>query len=139
MHLSIRNRLVGRVTAVVGGEAMTTVGIRLEGGADIVAAITSDAARELDLSPGAAVTALVKATDVALAAGAVEGISIRNQISGTVAGITEGGAMASVRIVVNDGELTAAITRDAVEALSLAPGSHVVALIKATEVALATA
>ncbi|MEU2389132.1 TOBE domain-containing protein [Streptomyces sp. NPDC007369] len=137
MSLSIRNRLVGTVTDVTAGEAMTTVKVRLEGGQDIVAAITSDAARELGLAAGSAVRALVKATEVALAAEAVDNISIRNQLAGTVAGISLGAAMATVTVVVNDSVLTAAVTKDAVEALDLAAGSPVVALIKATEVALA--
>ena len=47
--------------------------------------------------------------------------------------------MASVRVTVEGGELTAAITREAAEDLGLSPGIPVVALIKATEVSLATA
>jgi molybdate transport system regulatory protein len=47
--------------------------------------------------------------------------------------------MAAVRVAVDGGELTAAITKDAVGDLGLAAGSPVVALIKSTEVSLATA
>ncbi|MFD9302607.1 molybdopterin-binding protein [Streptomyces sp. NPDC060048] len=139
MTLSIRNQLAGTVTAVTAGEAMATVKVRLEGGEEITAAITTEAVRDLGLTEGSAVQALVKATEVALATGAVEGISIRNQIAGTIADITTGGAMASVKLVVNAGTLTAAVTKDAVEALGLAAGSSVVALIKSTEISLATA
>lgn len=46
--------------------------------------------------------------------------------------------MASVKVNVNGGGLTAAITKDAVEALGLAAGSSVVALIKSTEISLET-
>ncbi|GAA3095135.1 TOBE domain-containing protein [Streptomyces goshikiensis] len=138
MSLSIRNQIPGTVTAVTSGEAMTTVKVRLEGGEDIVAAITTDAVKDLGITTGTAVKALVKATEVALATAAVDGISIRNQIPGAVAGIASGGAMASVKVDVNGGGLTAAITNDAVEALGLGAGSSVVALIKSTEVSLAT-
>ncbi|MCX4526693.1 MULTISPECIES: molybdopterin-binding protein [unclassified Streptomyces] len=138
MSLSIRNQIAGTVTAVTSGEAMTTVKVRLEGGQDIIAAITTDAVKDLGITEGTAVKALVKATEVALATTAVDGISIRNQIAGTVADIASGGAMASVKVDVNGGGLTAAITNDAVEALGLAAGSSVVALIKSTEVSLAT-
>ena len=41
-------------------------------------------------------------------------------------------------LAVEGGELTAAVTRDAVEDLGLFPGSAVVALVKSTEVSLAT-
>lgn len=47
--------------------------------------------------------------------------------------------MASVKIAVEGGALTAAITRIATTDLALAPGMPVVALVKATEVALTTA
>jgi molybdate transport system regulatory protein len=86
------------------------------------------------------VTALVKATEVAVATGPVEGLSIRNRLAGTVVGVVAGEAMATVRIAVADVgvELTAAITRDAVADLGIGEGTSVVALIKATDVALST-
>ncbi|KJY29860.1 TOBE domain-containing protein [Streptomyces katrae] len=139
MSLSIRNQIAGTVTAITAGEAMATVKVRLDGGQDITAAITVDAVKELGLAAGSSVRALVKATEVALATGAVEGLSIRNQIPGTVVDVATGPAMASVKVDVNGGGLTAAITADAVDALGLAAGSSVVALIKSTEVSLQAA
>lgn len=47
--------------------------------------------------------------------------------------------MASVKVAVEGGELTSAITRDAAQDLGLASGTTVVALIKSTEISLATA
>ncbi|MCX5606713.1 MULTISPECIES: molybdopterin-binding protein [unclassified Streptomyces] len=138
MSLSIRNQLAGTVTAVTAGEAMAAVKVRLEGGQEITAAITADAVKELGIGTGSSVTALVKATEVALATGPVENLSIRNQIAGTVADVAAGPAMASVKVDVNGGGLTAAITADAVDALGLAAGSSVVALIKSTEISLRT-
>lgn len=139
MTLSIRNQLPGTVTAVTPGEVMATVGIRLTGGQNLTAAVTLEAVTDMGLTPGSAVRALVKSTEVALATGPVEGLSIRNRIPGTVTGIATGGAMASVKLSVDGGSLTAAVTREAVEDLSLTTGSPAVALIKSTEVALATA
>ncbi|MGI5447047.1 TOBE domain-containing protein [Streptomyces sp. CA-243310] len=139
MSLSIRNQLSGTVTSITTGEAMATVKVRLAGGQDITAAITTDAVRELGFAEGSAVKALVKSTEVALATAPVEGISIRNQIPGTVTDVTTGGAMGSVKVGVEGGELTAAITKDAVEALGLTAGASVVALVKSTEISLATA
>ncbi|MFC8346864.1 molybdopterin-binding protein [Streptomyces sp. NPDC057280] len=138
MTLSIRNQLPGTVTAITSGEVMATVGIRLTGGQNLTAAITKEAVTALGLAPGSPVRALVKSTEVALATGPVEGLSIRNQLPGTVTGITTGAAMASVKIAFDDIELTAAITKDAAEDLALAADTPVVALIKSTEVSLAT-
>ncbi|WP_328928792.1 TOBE domain-containing protein [Streptomyces sp. NBC_00190] len=139
MSLSIRNQIPGTVTAVATGEAMATVRVRLAGGQDITAAITADAVKDLGLAEGSEVKALVKATEVALATAPVENISIRNQIAGTVTEVATGGAMGSVKVTVEGGELTSAITKDAVDALGLAAGSAVVALIKSTEISLAGA
>ncbi|MEU2733366.1 TOBE domain-containing protein [Streptomyces griseoviridis] len=139
MSLSLRNQLPGTVTAVTPGEVMATVKVRLEGGQDLTAAITLEAVKDLGLAAGSAVRALVKSTEVALATGQVAGVSIRNQLPGTVADVALGGAMATVKISVAGAELTSAITREAAADLRLAPGSPVVALIKSTEVSLATA
>ena len=57
----------------------------------------------------------------------------------TVSDVTSGGAMAQVKVRVAGGELTSAITRDAVAELGLAVGSEVVALVKSTEVSLSNA
>ena len=137
--LSIRNQIPGTVTAITPGEVMATVKIRLTGGQDITAAITRESAEELGLAAGTAVRALVKSTEVALATAAVEGLSIRNQLPGTVTDVATGGAMASVKVAVDGGELTSAITKDAVTDLALSTGTPVVALIKSTEISLATA
>ncbi|MEU6223509.1 TOBE domain-containing protein [Streptomyces sp. NPDC047042] len=138
MSLSIRNQIPGTVIAVTTGEVMATVKVRLDGGQEITAAITRDSVRDLGLTAGTAVRALVKSTEVSLATAVVEGVSIRNQLPGTVADLTTGVAMASVKVTVAGGSLTAAITTDAVNDLGLAAGSPVVALIKSTEISLAT-
>ncbi|MFE7357129.1 molybdopterin-binding protein [Streptomyces sp. NPDC057543] len=138
MSLSIRNQIAGTVTSISAGEVMATVKVRLDGGQDLTAAITLEAVKELGLAEGSAVRALVKSTEVSLATGPVTGLSIRNQLPGTVAAVATGGAMASVKITVDGGQLTAAITKDAVTELGLEAGSPVVALMKSTEVSLAT-
>lgn len=139
LSLSIRNQIPGTVTAITPGAVMATVKVRLNGGQDITAAITLESAEELALAAGTAVRALVKSTEVSLATAQVEGLSIRNQLPGTVTDVATGGAMASVKIAVDGGELTSAITKDAVTDLDLTAGTPVVALIKSTEISLATA
>ncbi|MEU6122579.1 TOBE domain-containing protein [Streptomyces sp. NPDC047123] len=138
MSLSIRNQIAGTVASVTTGEAMATVKVRLAGGQDVTAAITTESVKELGLAEGSEVRILVKSTEVSLATGPVQGLSIRNQIAGTVTDVAAGGAMASVKVDVEGGALTAAITKDAVADLDLAAGASVVALIKATEISLAT-
>ncbi|MER5468378.1 TOBE domain-containing protein [Streptomyces sp. NPDC002935] len=139
MSLSIRNQLPGTVTSVTPGEVMATVKVRLDAGQEITAAVTLEAVHELALSSGSTVRALIKSTEVSLATAPVDGVSIRNQLPGTVTEVASGGAMARVKMRIAGGELTSAITKDAVKELGLSAGSPVVALIKSTEVALSNA
>src|SRR2546425_12851111 len=61
-------------------------------------------------------------------------LSARNRLAGVVRSVEADGVMALVDIEAGPYRLAAAITRDAVEELALAPGVRVVATIKATSV-----
>jgi molybdate transport system regulatory protein len=66
-------------------------------------------------------------------------LSARNQLPGVVTDIKLGSVMAQVTIDIGNGNvIVAAITADAVAALGIAVGSEVTAVIKATEVMVAT-
>ncbi|MBP2834526.1 TOBE domain-containing protein [Dickeya parazeae] len=67
-------------------------------------------------------------------------VSARNQLSGTVASVTEGAVNSEVVLTLESGEtLTTVITRNSVATLGLAPGKPALALIKAPWVILASA
>jgi molybdopterin-binding protein len=65
-------------------------------------------------------------------------LSARNTLSGTVTGIRRGEAIANVELDVAGQRLVASITVEAVEDLGLSEGSAVTAVIKASDVMLAT-
>jgi len=65
-------------------------------------------------------------------------LSARNQIPARVAGITAGEATANVVLDAGGVRLVASITVEAVRELGLAEGSEVTAVIKASDVILAT-
>ena len=65
MKLSARNRLDGTVTSINEGAAIANVELDVNG-QRLVASITVEAARELGLEQGKAVTAIIKASDVIL-------------------------------------------------------------------------
>ncbi len=66
-------------------------------------------------------------------------LSARNILSGTVVEVTRGAVIAKVRVDVGDGNvITSTITLDSADDLGLEPGKHVHAIIKASEVILAT-
>lgn len=63
MKLSARNQIPARVTAVNAGEAIANVELEADG-VRLVASVTVEAVRELGIAEGAAVTAVIKASDV---------------------------------------------------------------------------
>jgi molybdopterin-binding protein len=65
-------------------------------------------------------------------------LSARNQISATVTSINAGEAIANVALDANGVRLVASITVEAVKQLGLSQGSEVTAVIKASDVILAT-
>jgi molybdopterin-binding protein len=67
MELSARNQLRGSVRSVNLGTVMAEVVVDV-GGQEVVAAITRSSAERLGLGEGSAVTVVIKATDVMLAA-----------------------------------------------------------------------
>jgi molybdopterin-binding protein len=65
-------------------------------------------------------------------------LSARNQIPATVRSITEGEAMATVELDAAGVRLVASITVESVHDLGLSEGTQVTALVKSTDVMLAT-
>jgi molybdate transport system regulatory protein len=64
-------------------------------------------------------------------------LSARNQLTGTVASIDVGAVMAIVTVDLDGGQqVTASVTKQAVEELGLAVGTPVTTVIKSTEVML---
>jgi molybdopterin-binding protein len=66
VKLSARNQLSGTVSEIHRGEAIANVVLDVAG-QRLVASITVEAVEELGLQEGAAVTAIVKASDVIIA------------------------------------------------------------------------
>ena len=65
-------------------------------------------------------------------------LSARNQIPARVTGINAGEAIANVGLDAGGVRLVASITVEAVRQLGLAQGSEVIAVVKASDVILAT-
>ena len=65
-------------------------------------------------------------------------LSARNQLAATVTAVQEGAAIANVELDVNGQRLVASITVEAARELGLQEGSRVTAIVKASDVILAT-
>ena len=68
MRLSARNQIPARVTSITSGEAIANVELDANG-VRLVASITVEAVRDLGLTEGSQVTAVIKASEVILATG----------------------------------------------------------------------
>lgn len=141
MRTSARNQFLGQVSALRSGAVNDEVEVLLPGGTRLVAIVTRESTEALGLRTRQAVIALVQAGDVLLATGLDEArVSARNQLPGTVAQVRPGAVNAEVALDLDGGgQLVAIVTEGSVQALGLAPGVRVTALIKATAVILAVA
>ena len=68
MKISARNSLKGKVKSIEIGAVNTEVVVELDNGLEVVSIITKDSAERLELAEGKEVYAVVKASDVMIAA-----------------------------------------------------------------------
>lgn len=68
MKISARNILKGRVKSVEHGAVNSEIVIELPGGTEVASIITKESAEGLDLAAGKEVYAVIKASDVMIAA-----------------------------------------------------------------------
>ncbi len=138
MKTSARNALRGRIVRLTTGAVNTEVTLRLGDGLDIVAVVTGQSAEDLGLAEGVAAIALIKSSFIVLAKGEGLRTSARNQIEGVVESREDGAVMSEIRLDIGAGKtLAASITLESAQALEIAPGDRVTALVKAPHVILA--
>lgn len=65
-------------------------------------------------------------------------ISARNQLTGTIVDVVKGATTSHVRIDIGGAVVTASITNEAVDEMKLAKGQPAVAVVKASDVMIAT-
>lgn len=138
MQTSARNALRGTVSRITVGEVNAEVGLAVAEGLEITAVVTRESVTALRLAVGRPAIALIKSSFVVLAKGMDLVTSARNQIAGVVASRTDGGVSSEIVLEIAQGKtLTATITLESAEAMGLAEGEVVTALIKAPHVILA--
>jgi molybdate transport system regulatory protein len=138
MRTSARNALRGEIAAVTEGAVNSEVTLRLGEGVEVTAVVTRHSVEELGLSVGKPAVALIKSSFVLLAKGEGLRTSARNQIAGRVSGREDGAVNSEIAIDIGGGKtLSATITLESAQALQIAPGDRLTALIKASHVILA--
>lgn len=138
MKVSARNIFKGPITALQSGAVNAEVSVAIGGGDTLVAIVTMESIRTLELAVGKEVIALVKAPWVMLMSdGGDIRLSARNSLTGTVKSVELGTVNAEVSIALPGGsEIASVITREAAAELGLKPGATVTAVIKASNVIL---
>ena len=135
---SARNLFKGTVKKVITGAVNSEVALDI-GGQEIVAIITNESAKNLELKEGGQAYALIKASWVILTDGASGlKVSARNCLSGTVEKITKGAVNSEVSVkIAGDRHIVAIITNASVDSLGLKEGGPAGAMIKASHVIVA--
>lgn len=141
MKISARNVFDGHIDAVRLGAINSEVEVALPGDLKIVATVTNDAVRELNLAAGKPVQAFVKASSVLIIPGSGDvRVSARNRLGGSITSITEGPVSSDVSIALSNGQTVhATITHEASVALGLKVGTPAIAVFKAQSVILGIA
>lgn len=139
MQTSARNQFLGTVTRIKSGPINAEVVLRLKGGDELVAVVTDESVKSLDLREGSEAFALIKAPHVILLReDAGIKTSARNQFCGTVTRLIKGPINAEVALELTGGTtIKATVTEEAVRELQLHEGSRLCAIIKASHVILA--
>lgn len=138
MRTSARNALRGTISHIAPGAVSAEVILDIADGVTITAMLTRRSIEDLDLVVGKSAIALIKASFVILARGEDLRTSARNQIGGGVLSREDGAVNSEIVVDIGGGKtLVATITLESAEALELAPGVRVTALVKAPHVMLA--
>ncbi len=138
MKISARNVFEGQITQLTPGVVNAEVELTTAGGDRIVAIVTSESVKSLELELGTTALAFVKAPWVIVLADDVPvRFSARNRLGGVVSALSKGAINSDVTIRLAGGtDVHAVITNDAVAELGLAVGKPASALIKASHVIL---
>ncbi|HYC42312.1 MAG TPA: TOBE domain-containing protein [Noviherbaspirillum sp.] len=136
MKTSARNQFYGKVAEIRSGAVNDEIAVELQGGDHIVAVITQESTRHLDLHPGSDVVALIKAPWVMVATENIR-MSAQNRLSGTVVKLQHGAVNAEVIIQLAGGTTVCAIiSNDSADELELAEGKPAAAIFNASHVIL---
>ncbi|MBK1649389.1 transporter [Rhabdochromatium marinum] len=138
LKISARNQFSGKVQSIKLGAINAEVTLALPSGQELVAIVTNESVKSLNLKEGSEAIALIKAPSVLVMTDNPRvRLSARNSLSGTVTALTKGPIHAEVTITLAAGETVhATITHKACDALGLVEGMAATAVIKASQVVL---
>ncbi len=142
MKTSARNQFLGKITAVKTGAVNDEIELQTATGLSIVAMVTHESTKSLELNIGAEAFALIKSSAIILVTDDKNGqdvqFSARNQFQGTITRLQPGAVNTEVVITLEGGDSIAAIvTNSSCENMQLTVGKPARAIFKASSVIIA--
>ncbi len=133
MLTSARNTLYGTVDTIIAGAINSEVILSL-GNEHLVATLTNESVKNLDITLGSSAYALIKSSSIILAKNKPSRISASNLLEATISDVITGAVNAEIKMIIGSTTLTAIITNESAEELMLKKGDTVYAIFKASSV-----
>lgn len=135
MKTSARNELTGKITNIITGAVMSEVKITVSPEVTISATVTKEGLESLGTKLNDNVTAIIKASSIIITKDAVK-TTARNVLKGKVVEVVKGAVNSEVKLSLGKAVISAIVTNDAIEDLSIKVSEDAYAIIKASSVIL---
>jgi len=126
------NKIDAIITAIESFESITIVNFEAAGQPMRMMALELNKS----LAVGSKVTLGVKASNIALARGFSDMLSISNQLKATIESINNGKLLSSIKFSFAGSLIESIITRESVSRMNLQTGIDIIALIKSSELSI---
>ena len=131
------NRLKGSIEEVKVNGNLSQVVIKVGDKTRINSIVIETPETAPYLIKGRPISVIFKETEVVLAKGNIDNISLINRIPGEIGEIRLGSILCEVSLVTEAGPVQAIISREALDLMELKPGEQITALVKLNEVMIA--
>lgn len=135
MKTSARNELTGKITNIIDGAVMSEVKITVSSEVTVSATVTKEGLASLGVNLNDEVTAIIKASSIIIAKEAVK-TTARNVLKGKVVEVIKGAINSEIKLSLGTAIISAIVTNDAIEDLSIKVSEDAYAIIKASSVIL---
>lgn len=129
------NKIKGKITAITSNGSVNIVKIDVNN--HFISSILLKNDSDSFIKKDAEVTVLFKETEVIIAKGTVENISLQNKFYGPIISLEKGVILSTLTVYTPVGNISSMITTNAVEQLNLSINDTVTAMIKSNEIMLA--
>ncbi len=135
MKTSARNELTGKITNIIDGAVMSEVKITVSSEVTISATVTKEGIHSLGAKLNDNVTAIIKASSIIITKDAVK-TTARNVLKGKVVEVIKDAINSEVKLSLGNSIISAVVTNDAIEDLSIKASEDAYAIFKASSVIL---